>query len=98
MDITNICFERAFVDDPIGDEELRAVLKDELSCCDYGAIVASLWFFNEEGKLQSARYQNLFVREDSSQISASLRLLLDNDLGLNQELPPLTKATWTNDY
>ena len=98
LDITNICFERGFVGDPIGDEELRSVLKDELSCCDYGAIVASLWFFNEDGQLQSARYQNLFVREDSSQISASLRLLLDNDLGLNQELPPLTKVTWTNDY
>jgi hypothetical protein len=98
LDITNICFERGFVGDPIGDEELRSVLKDELTCCDYGAIVASLWFFNEDGQLQSARYQNLFVREDSGQISASLRLLLDNDLGLNQVLPPLTKVTWTSDY
>jgi hypothetical protein len=98
IDITNICFERAFVDDPMGNEELRAVLRDELAFCEYGAIIASLWFFNEDKQLQFARYQNLIVREDSDQISASLRILLDSGLNFNQELPPLTRVTWTRDY
>lgn len=98
LDITNICFERASVGDPIGDEELRAILRNELSSCDYGAIIASLWFFNEDKQLQFVRYQNLVVREDSSRISTSLRVLLDNELGYNKQLPALTKVTWTRDY
>jgi len=98
LDMTNICYERAFVGDPVGDEELRALLKDEQTFCNYGAIIASIWFFNEDDSLQSVRYQNLMVREDSAYISPSLKLLLDNDLGLNQNLSPLTKVTWTGNY
>lgn len=98
LDITSICFERASVGDLIGDDELRTILKNELLCCDYGAIIAFLWFFNEDKKLQFVRYQNLVVREDSNRISTSLRVLLDNDLGCNQQLPTLTKVAWTRDY
>lgn len=94
IDITSLFFHRAFCGIPIEDAELRSYTRTLLHKTNFGSVVYSLWFVNEE----TAQLQNLFIREDHDQISPRLEVFLNDDFGLRQSLSPLKRFTAFRNY
>ena len=89
IDVTNLFQVRLELGIPLSDHELRRTARELLSTVGFGAIVYSSWLVNKD--VEPFRYQNLFTREDASDIDEALSNFLTNRIGLGQQLPPIRK-------